>query len=317
MTGNVVDELGRRRRGLVLLAELVRVTTRRQVDRLLARGRLIPVRRGVYRCAGVPESWELSVLAAVLAAGQDAVASFRTAACLWGLRYCDRPDRIELTVPAPRWVRLPGVRCHRTGKLRPGHVRVVRQIPVTSVARTIVDLSWVIPLRELELIVDDALRRGLLRIEDLWRVHDEVCGKGHRKTTVVRAILRHRLPGYDAGASDTENRVLRWVEGAARPYRLVRQHEVVVGGRRRRIDGAVPELAIAVEVKGFNPHATMRGVFDDDSVRENELELAGWLVLRFTSRSSRAEVHDAVVRAVRMRAHAAARAGPDLLRSAG
>jgi very-short-patch-repair endonuclease len=289
---------------LVLWRDLRAFFSARQVERLLATGRLVAMRRGVYRCAGVPVTWELCVLAAVLAAGPDAAASFRTAAALWGLRYCRRPGVIELTVPAPRWVRLPGVRCHRTGKLRPGHVQVLRGIPVLSVARTIVDLSWVVPRPILERIVDDALRRGLLTVEELRRVYEDVCGKGHRKTTVVRAILLDRLHGFAPGGSDLELRVLRWAEQAARPHRVVRQHRVVVGGRRRRIDGAIPDLLIAIEVKGFDPHATMRTVFDDDSVRENELELAGWLVLRFTSRARRAEVFDTVARAVARRERA-------------
>lgn len=299
-----LDKLAQRRRGLVLWRELQASFSARQVEHMLATGRLVAMRRGVYRCAGVPVTWELCVLAAVLAAGPDAAASFRTAAALWGLRYCRRPDVIELTVPAPRWVRLPGVRCHRTGKLRPGHVQLLRGIPVLSVARTIVDLSWVVPKPLLERIVDDALRRGLVTIEELRRVYEDVCGKGHRKTTVVRAILLDRICGYAPGGSDLELRVLRWVEQAARPHRVVRQHRVVVGGRRRRLDGAIPDLLIAVEVKGFEPHATMRTVFDDDSVRENELELAGWLVLRFTSRATRADVLDTVARAVAKREQA-------------
>lgn len=304
MAGKVLDRLAKRRRGLVLRRELRALFSARQVERMLATGRLVAMRRGVYRCAGVPVTWELCVLAGVLAAGAGATASFRTAAYLQGLRYFRRPEVIELTVPAPRWVRLPGVRCHRTKKLRPGHVQVLRGIPVLSVARTIVDLSWVVPHAALERIVDDALRRGLVTIEELRRVYEDVCGKGHRTTTVVRAILLARLPGCVAGGSDLELRVLRWVEQAARPYRLVRQYRVMVGGRRRRIDGAIPELMIAVEVKGFDPHATMRTVVDDDSVRENELEVAGWLVLRFTSRTTRAEVLDVVTRAVAARRRA-------------
>jgi very-short-patch-repair endonuclease len=296
-----LDGMAARRRGLVLWRELRDLFSARQVERMVNTGRLVAMRRGVYRCAGVPVTWELCVLAAILAAGSDAAASFRTAAYIWGLRYCGRPDLIELTVPAPRWVRLPGVRCHRTGKLRPGHVRIVRGIPVLSVARTIVDLSWVVPMTVLERIVDDALRRGLLTIEELRRVYEDVCGKGHRKTTVVRAILLARLPGYAPGGSDLENRVLRWVEQAARPHRIERQHPVVVGGRRRHLDGAIVDLRIAIEVKGFDPHGTMRTVFDDDAVRENELELAGWLVLRFTARATRAQVRDAVVRAIAVR----------------
>jgi len=67
--------------------------------------------------------------------------------------------------------------------------------------------------------------------------------------------------------------------------RPVQQHKLRVNGRTIRIDLAYPELRIAIEYDGWEYHST-RGAFDRDRARANELELLGWTVLRFTSKSS-------------------------------
>ena len=55
----------------------------------------------------------------------------------------------------------------------------------------------------------------------------------------------------------------------------------MLGGRQRRIDFAIPSVRVAIEVDGYESH-TRWDVFQDDRVRGNELELAGWMVLHFT-----------------------------------
>ena len=59
------------------------------------------------------------------------------------------------------------------------------------------------------------------------------------------------------------------------------QHEITLDSCRRRLDFAYPELRIAIEVDGYEFHSRYER-FEDDRVRANALELAGWLVLRFT-----------------------------------
>lgn len=63
--------------------------------------------------------------------------------------------------------------------------------------------------------------------------------------------------------------------------RLAYQHELTIAGRRRRVDFAVPELRIAIEVDGYEHHSR-RAVWQDDLQRQNELQAAGWIVLRFS-----------------------------------
>ncbi len=63
----------------------------------------------------------------------------------------------------------------------------------------------------------------------------------------------------------------------------------MLGDHRYRIDLAYPDLRIAIELDGWAVHGT-RGAFDHDRARGNELALAGWTLLRFTSSSTWIEV---------------------------
>jgi len=71
----------------------------------------------------------------------------------------------------------------------------------------------------------------------------------------------------------------RLFEDAGLPE-LTHEYEVTVAGHRYRIDLAYPDLKIAIELDGRG-HETL---FDEDPIRTNRLETAGWLVLRFTWR---------------------------------
>ena len=71
-----------------------------------------------------------------------------------------------------------------------------------------------------------------------------------------------------------------------------------VRGRRRYLDLAYPAERVGIEFDGFAEHGLLRSTFDDDRVRDNELRLAGWLVLHFTSRSRPAEVVETTKRAL-------------------
>ena len=80
----------------------------------------------------------------------------------------------------------------------------------------------------------------------------------------------------------------RWLTAAGLPA-PVPQLPVLVGDRRYRLDLAYPEQRIAIELDGWAAHRSRRA-FDLDRARGNDLELASWTLLRFTSSSTRADV---------------------------
>jgi hypothetical protein len=298
------DRIGRiaaRQHGLVTARQLADAGLDASARRhRVRRGTLVRERWDVFRMLGAPRSHEQSILAAVLAFGPGAVASHTTAAGLW--RFPDvEPERIELTGSRPHRIRLEGVRSHRTvAFLAEEHTRLDR-IPLTTVARTLVDLSALLSVTQLGIITDDALRRGTMSLRQLERAIAGLPGAPGRKPSRIRSVLAQRIEGYDPGDSGLEVRVLRGIVAAGLPE-PVQQHDVTVCGRHYRIDLAHPEHKVAIEVDGFEPHRH-RSAFDRDRVRANDLVVAGWTVLRFTSESTDVQVATTVAAALTRLGH--------------
>ncbi len=291
---DAADELGRvarRQHGLVTRRQaLAAGLTRRQVEQRLASGRWQPVRVGVYAGGWVPPSFEQAVLAVVLAVGHPCAASHGTAARAWGLAVPD-DGVLHVLTPASRRIALPQVRHHRSSGWWAEDVTTHRRVPVTSVARTLVDCGPALGPEGLGALVDDTLRRGLLRLPELDACVGRLVTVGRRGLTPAHAVLAERGRGHDPGANDAELAVLRALRRAGLPP-PVQQHVVVVGGRRRRLDFAYPAQRVGIEFDGFAEHGLVRSTFDDDRHRGNALALSGWLVLHFTSRSTPAEIAD-------------------------
>ena len=296
-----ISDIGKRQLGLITTEQALARVADHELEYLVRSRQLSPVRRSIYTFAGAPESWEQHLLAACLAAGEDAVASFGSAAATWGLRGFDR-EGLEITIPGRRNPRLDAVVVHQSNHWGPGHTARRGGVPTTSVARTLCDLTARVPPWRIGSLLDDADRRGIVTVRQVERVFRALATKGRRRSTVMRAVLADRLAGFEAGGSQREVDVAKALVRAGLPQ-PVPQHRIRRGRRTIRVDFAYPELKIALEYDGWNAHRT-RGAFDDDRARDNDLEVLGWIVLRFTSRWTRAEII-ATVRSAR-----SARLGP-------
>lgn len=299
MSNASLARVQRRQLGLVTREQALRVLTEVQLEGQVRSGRLDIVRTEVYRSTSAPESWEQHLLAACLAGGQGTVASFRSAAWMWRLAGFDVPDFLEITVPRSRRARLPGVRVHDTTVKGRAHTMRHQGIPITTPARTLCDITACVPPWIVERAVDDALRRKLTTLSELAKVFLDLANKGRRRSTVMRAILEARLPGFDPGDSDPELKIAKWLVEAGLP-RPKHQHRVRVGNRNYRLDLAYPSHKIGIEYDGWAVHST-RTAFDADPVRDMDLEDDDWRILHFTSTSSRRAVVDRVRNALRKR----------------
>jgi hypothetical protein len=286
--------IAQRQHGLVDREQALGAVRRGALEHALRSGHLERVRRGVYRFAGTPETWEQQVLAACLAGGPTTVASFRTAAALWDLEGFPRLE-LEATVSRARRARLPGVVVHQSEVWGSAHVARRSGIPVTSIARTLCDLTAVTRPWIVERAVDQALRRRLVTVRRLAATYEALAGRGRRRSTIMRKILEHRLPGYEPGESAPEQRIADLLVRSGLP-RPVQQHRVRIGNRSARIDLAYPERCIAIEYDGWDFHGN-RSAFDEDRARGNDLVLLGFQLLRFTSRSSDQTIVDVVTAA--------------------
>ena len=288
---NPLAAIGKQQHGLVTRAQALAVMSPSNLDRWLRTRRLEPMRRGVYRMAGAPESWEQLLLAACLAAGPEARASLRSAAALYQLEGF-APTLLEITHFGARPCPMDGVVLHETSVFDIGHVGRISGVPVTSVARTLCDLTAVAQPWVVERAVDEALRRKIVRLEDIGAVAESLEGRGRRRCTVMRDILDRRSPGYDPGESHPERRIANLLVRAGLPEPTM-QHPVELNGRRYRIDLCYPEQRIAIEFDSWQYHSGRRA-FDEDRARANQLVLLGFVVLHFTSKSSDQTIVDTV-----------------------
>lgn len=167
---------------------------RRLVDRRLANGMLVEVSENVLLVPSHPSSWRQSLWLAILDSEDGAVVSHESAARVHRIDTFAHERSVVLTVPhGDRRTELTS-RVHQTR--HPPEPIVIDGLPVTSVTRTIVDLGRVLRAGRLEAIVDDALRRRVVRTGALW---DEWVAAYHRwpwRLRTLGEILASRGPGY-------------------------------------------------------------------------------------------------------------------------
>ncbi len=253
-----------------------------QVRRKVRSGEWTVVRRRVYAVAGAPPTWMRTVAATALSLQPRAWVSHATAGRLWGFPGVES-DNLDVVVELARRVRIDGVRAHRSGALFTADLTQHQRIPLTTPERTLVDLSAAIAVEPLGRILDDGLRRRLIRLDRLRLCVARLSKSPGRRPSLIHDLLAARLPGYDPGDSDLETRVLRLLLAAGMPV-PVQQHRVRLGGRSYRLDLAYPDRKLAIELHGWEFHRS-RNAFDADRARANDIVLAGWTLLEFTSRS--------------------------------
>jgi len=150
----IVLALTRRQHGVVSWEQVGRAAlSAGWVRHRIARGWLRRVHRGVY-LVGPLETPHSQAMAATLAGGDGALLSHYPAAVLWGLRP-PAEGPIDVTVPGRKVRRRPGIRVHR-GDVNPADATRRHNIPVTSAARTLLDLATVTSQKELNRAVDEA-----------------------------------------------------------------------------------------------------------------------------------------------------------------
>ncbi|HET7052009.1 MAG TPA: hypothetical protein VFI54_27310, partial [Solirubrobacteraceae bacterium] len=133
------------------------------IDRALARGRLHSRHRSIYSLVPFPVLLPLALeLAAVLACGDNALLSHHSAGATWGFRPSFNED-VHVTVIGKEAGRgRPGVRVHRTDWLDSRDIRRFQGMPITSPARTLLEIAPALSDRELERALDEALIHRLI-----------------------------------------------------------------------------------------------------------------------------------------------------------
>jgi very-short-patch-repair endonuclease len=246
------------------------------IDRRLKAGRLHPLHRGVYLVGHRVAPRHALELAAVLACGPRSVLSYRSAAALWGLfPYPARAGLQHVTVIARNPGPKPRIRIHRVKAFDPADLSAYERIPITSPARTLVDIAAGIPVRELEGAVAEAMAKRLVTTAELEACLDR--NHARRGASRLRALLEDDI-GPALTRSEAERRMLDLIRRAGLPAPNVNAR---VGGFE--IDFLWRAQRLIVEVDGFQFHSS-RLAFERDRFRDGELGSRGFRVIRVTWR---------------------------------
>jgi very-short-patch-repair endonuclease len=258
--------------------------SRRVVDRLERAGFISAAHSNVWRLTGLEPGPAQQIAAAVFAAGPGAVASHRSALALWQVQGLI-VDTTEVLVPRPRSPRIPGVTVRRTDDLAPGHFTVAGGVPVTSPARTLVDVAAVVPRFVVERALEGWLTRGLVTAAAIDAVVNSLARPGRRGIRVVRAILDDRALGEDVADSSLEVHTANLLRSAG--LHAVFHHRVSIGDEFvAELDFAFVAEQVYLESDGFGFHSS-RDAFDRDRVRQNLLSECSWVPVRFSDRQLR------------------------------
>src|SRR5262249_22742716 len=158
---------------------------------------------------------------------------------LWNLAGFWEQPQSEITTPSRRRTRLRDVIVHDSEILDGIHVDRRRRVPVTSVARTLCDLTACCSPNQVGRALDDALRRKLTSLRRVGAVFDDLATRGRRRSTVMRELLAERGPAFHPGGSDPELRMMRVLVSGGLPS-PVQQYRVRVEGHNYRLDAAYP-----------------------------------------------------------------------------
>ncbi len=237
-------------------------------------GRLHRLHRGVYAVGHAHLGREGRYLAAVLACGPRAVLSYRSAAVWWGLlQYAG--VRVDVTSPHGRHA-VTGVARHQARSLAAHDTTTHEGMPITSVARTLLDVAATATRHQLERALAQAER---LQLYDGHAIADVLARtNGHRGRKAL-AAASGREPTFTR--SDLESTFL----DLARETSLGQpQTNVVLSApdhERLEVDCYWPAHRLVVELDGYESHGT-RAAFRSDRRRDAALAARGERVLRFT-----------------------------------
>jgi very-short-patch-repair endonuclease len=275
MYGDLVQPPADRR--IVALAERQHgVVTRRQlgelgvgksaVDARIRDGRLWRVHQGVYAVGRPTLTLHGRFIAAVLSCGTGAALSHIAAGVLLSL-LDERGPRIDVTVPRGGQRRRRGAVIIHRAALPAADVTTKHGIPVTTPARTLIDLADVLPRRRLERALDEA---AYLRLD----VTDLQPRPGRRGSGALGEALTRHGAGTTRTRSDLEERMLSLLHRLRLPT-----PEVNATVEGYTVDFAWREQRLIVETDGWAAHGT-RNAFERDRRRDADLLAAGWRVLR-------------------------------------
>ncbi len=244
----------------------------RQVIERVASGVLYRRFRGVYAVGRPHLSFEGHCRAATLACGDGSAVSHISAARLWGIR--QSTGLIHVSVARGR-KGPPGLAVHRPRSLPLADMCERHGISVTTVARTLLDMS---PGQSLETVGKWIHEAGVQRALDCREVHAVLeRHRHHRGRGVLEAALAAEVAPETRSELEELFLAICGRAGVPRP----RVNECFWSGEAlEEVDFCWPDRRVIVEVDGGRYHAS-RWRRRRDAAKDERFRTVGWTVRRF------------------------------------
>lgn len=235
--------------------------------------------RGVHMATQYPSSWEAMWMAALLAAGPDAVVSGSAAAFLHGLTHAEVSSRppVEITIPRGARFRTSGPKVVTERHLTADDIVAKGPWRLTSVAWTLCSLAHGLGVEQLERALDAAVAAG----KTTTALAGEAATRFRYCTgmPVIREVLQRHDPAVRLTRSEAERLFLRVLRAAGLPLPEANVRVFDDHGNRRYLDFAYEEYRIMIEIDVFGEHLRTIGRHHDGR-RQNAL-VSDWRPLRF------------------------------------
>lgn len=269
-----MQALAGRQHGVVSRSQLTAAgLSSREIERRIEAGWLVLLHRGVYAVGHTALTNRSHLLAAVYACGPQALASHRAAGALWRLLPAQQP--IEVTAPRGRKPR-QGIVVHRSRHIHAEDRATRHGIPVTSVARTLVDLADILREKRLADAVHEAEVQRIFDLRQIESVLDRLPGRRGRHK------LRRVLAAYSDVQPFTRSPPERLVYRMCAEYGLPRPR-VNTWVEAQEVDFYWPGAGLVLEFDSEAVHRTSRA-FHEDRARDRALAARGIHVVRATWR---------------------------------
>jgi very-short-patch-repair endonuclease/predicted transcriptional regulator of viral defense system len=271
--------LARRQMGAFSFSQALAIGfSRATISRRLATGAWVRLYPGVYVLSGTPERRVLALWAAVLAVGCGVI-THESAALLHGVERLPG-DPITLTSPHGSHHRLAGLLVHQIDDLRPGQRMVLHGLPVSTPARTVVELGATTGTEVLGRVADDLVRMQKVTYADISSVLADLTRPGKPGIERVATMLDERGDGFVPAASELEELLFTVLEAGGLP---APERQVPLPGRsmgRGLVDGAYRDAQMVLEADGRRWHMRVEAARRDRE-RDAQVVRAGWVPLRF------------------------------------
>jgi hypothetical protein len=252
----------------------------RQLRSRVKSGSLVQSGPNSFRVAGAPSTLQSQLVELVLDIGDPVWVYGPTAAALRGFKGYPLRRPFHVLIDAERNVRRNGAVIHRSELVDPIDREELDGVPITSPARTLIDLARQASPAQLEAAIEQAIADRLVSEDHLHRRIGALRSKGRYGVPLLLSVLERReiTRGGDSWL-EREYLSLLHRAGIQRP-----ETQVVLaraGDHTIRVDCWFADTNVVVELLGYRFHRT-KSQMSHDAARHNALLSAGKLVYQFT-----------------------------------